>query len=76
MVAVQITPINGLFWDLEVLNFLSSPSYIVTARIWNLFLMYRVIYKSWQYTFFFFLDIVVFIIRSVSIQIQQWSSKN
>lgn len=75
MVAVQITPINGLFWDLEVLNFLSSPSYIVTARIWNLFLMYRLIYKSWQYTFLC-VDIVVFIIRSVSIQIQQWSSKN
>lgn len=75
MVAVQITPINGLFWDLEVLNFLSSPSYIVTARIWNLFLMYRLIYKSWQYTFFC-VDIVVFIIRSVSIQIEQSSSKN
>lgn len=74
MVAVQITPItsNGLFWDLEVLNFLSSPSYIVTARIWNLFLMYRLM----QYMVFFFLDIVVFIIRSVSIQIQQSSSKN
>lgn len=72
MVAVQITPINGLFWDLEVLNFLSSPSYIVTARIWNLFLMYRLM----QYMVVFFLDIVVFIIRSVSIQIQQSSSKN
>lgn len=63
MVVVEITPINGLFW--EVLNFLLSPSYIVTARIWILFTVNVFIYKSWQE----FFDIDVIIISSVNISL-------